>query len=256
MNGLVDLMRATLAGFFLFLLPTLAGCSTVESTVAKDRDGLPGPGDFAIHGIDVSKYQGLIDWQRVSSSGTQFAYIKATEGGDLMDEAFQRNWEAARAAGVKRGAYHFVYWCRPAHEQMAWFEQNVPIDTQALPPVLDVELTPDSKTCKHMPPREEALAQVTAMLAEMERHYGKRPVIYTTVDFYQRILQGTLTEYPTWVRSTKYYPSVKYGDRRWHFWQYQSDGSVAGIHSKVDRNAFFGSEKQWQAFLDGHPDVH
>jgi lysozyme len=221
------------------------GCSTLETDI------YPRPRDFAIHGVDVSKYQGLIDWDQVRGSGTQFAYIKATEGGDLMDEAFARNWEAAKAAGIRRGAYHFVYWCRPAQEQMAWFEQNVPFDEKALPPVLDVELTPDSRTCKHMPQRDVAMATISAMLREMEYHYGKRPVIYTTVDFYQRFLQQDLPDYPIWVRSTKYYPSVKYGDRRWHFWQYQSDGTVAGIRAKVDRNAFYGSEEQWMAFLDG-----
>jgi lysozyme len=223
----------------------LAGCSTLETDV------YPRPRDFAIHGVDVSKYQGLIDWDQVRGSGTQFAYIKATEGGDLIDEAFPRNWEAAKAAGVRRGAYHFVYWCRPAQEQMAWFEQHVPLDDQALPPVLDVELTPDSKTCKQMPERAVALATIAEMLREMAAHYGKRPVIYTTVDFYQRFLQQNFSDYPIWVRSTKYYPSVKYGDRRWHFWQYQSDGNVAGIRAKVDRNAFYGSEEQWMAFLDG-----
>jgi lysozyme len=224
---------------------SLGGCSTLETEV------YPRPGDFSIHGIDVSKYQGLIDWDQVRGSGTQFAYIKATEGGDLMDDAFARNWEAAKSAGVRRGAYHFVYWCRPAREQAAWFEQNVPQDADALPPVLDVELTPDSKTCKQMPRRDAALATIAERLNELEAHYGKRPVIYTTVDFYQRFLQHDFAEYPIWVRSTKFYPSVKYGDRPWHFWQYQSDGKVAGIRSRVDRNAFYGSEQQWQAFLEG-----
>ena len=56
-------------------------------------------------------------------------------------------------------------------------------------------------------------------------------------------------DYPIWVRSTKYTPSVKYGPRPWHFWQYQSDGSIAGIQVHVDRDAFFGTQKQWEAFL-------
>ena len=90
------------------------------------------------------------------------------------------------------------------------------------------------------------------MLQEMERHFGKRPVIYSTVDFYAGILaDGGLSDYPVWVRSTKYSPSIKYGDRRWHFWQYQSDARIPGIQAKVDRNAFFGSARQWEAFLGG-----
>ncbi len=84
----------------------------------------------------------------------------------------------------------------------------------------------------------------------MERHSGKRPVIYTTVDFYEAILaDGAFMDYPIWVRSTKHHPSVKYGSRPWHFWQYQSDGSVAGISGHVDRDAFFGSKAEWDAFL-------
>jgi lysozyme len=88
------------------------------------------------------------------------------------------------------------------------------------------------------------------MLDEMERHYGKRPIIYTTVDFYQAILaDGAFMDYAIWVRSTKYHPAVKYGPRPWRFWQYQSDGSIAGISVHVDRDAFFGTNDQWQAFL-------
>jgi len=86
----------------------------------------------------------------------------------------------------------------------------------------------------------------------MERHYGKRPVIYVTVDFYQAILSdGEFSDYPMWVRSTKHPPNVPYGNRRWAFWQYQSDGRVPGINAKVDRNAFFGDESQWRAWLAG-----
>ncbi|MFY9970174.1 MAG: GH25 family lysozyme, partial [Roseiarcus sp.] len=70
------------------------------------------------------------------------------------------------------------------------------------------------------------------------------------VDFYEAILaDGAFMDYPIWVRSTKHHPSVKYGSRPWHFWQYQSDGSIAGISGHVDRDAFFGSKSEWEAFL-------
>ena len=61
---------------------------------------------------------------------------------------------------------------------------------------------------------------------------------------------GAFSDYPIWVRSTKWEPKVKYGARKWHFWQYQSDGYVPGIAAKVDRNAFHGSHRDWQAFLN------
>ena len=87
-----------------------------------------------IHGVDISKWQGKVDWAALRQAGTQFAFIKATEGGDHVDNRFIENWYGAKQAGVPRGAYHFVYWCRPAHEQAMWFKKNVPHDPQALPP--------------------------------------------------------------------------------------------------------------------------
>ena len=210
----------------------------------------PFPHDFAIHGIDVSKYQGDIDWAQVKSSGVKFAYIKATEGGDHIDAKFQQNWNGARAVGLPRGAYHFVYWCRPWHEEMRHFIQTVPREPDALPPVLDVEATPESKKCKRRLERGPVLAEMREMLRAMERHYGKKPVIYSTVDFYEAILSpNELEEYPIWIRSTKYSPHVKYGSRHWHFWQYQSDARIPGIVGNVDRNAFRGDHRQWLAFI-------
>ena len=97
-----------------------------------------------------------------------------------------------------------------------------------LPPVLDVEATPTSPTCRRHLEREQTLQDIKAMLVEMERFYGKKPIIYTTVDFYEAIHRNALGEYPIWICSTKHRPSVKYGDRAWHFWQYQSDGWVQG----------------------------
>ncbi len=206
--------------------------------------------EFSVHGVDVSKYQGDIDWQAVKESGVGFAFIKATEGGDALDSKFQRNWAAAKAAGVPRGAYHFVYWCRPPHEETGFFKSVVPAEPDALPPVLDVEATPTSRTCKRTLYREEVLRDMRVMLEDLERHYGKKPIIYSSVDFYQAILHsGALAEYPIWVRSTKYHPAVRYGDRKWTFWQYRSDGHVPGISVAVDQNTFNGSHAQWREWL-------
>ena len=102
-------------GALAALALTLAGCGGGGAVLDFD-EGLPRPSDYAIHGIDVSKYQGDIDWNKVKDSGVKFVWIKATEGGDHTDEKFAANWAGAKAAGIPRGAYHFVYWCRPANE--------------------------------------------------------------------------------------------------------------------------------------------
>ena len=226
------------------------GLASAPPRAPKPSEALDYSKRFSVHGIDVSKYQGPIDWNAVAASDVQFAWIKATEGADHLDSRFATNWAGAKAAGVPRGAYHFVYWCRPWRQEMAWFKQVVPVERDALPPVLDVEATPESRTCKRRLTPEEAIPEMRAMLADMESHYGKKPIIYVTVDFYQAILADhELDDYPIWIRSTKHHPSVKYGGRNWTFWQYQSDGRVSGINAKIDRNVFKGSVAEWNAWL-------
>jgi lysozyme len=240
-------------GWLATLAFALAGCGGGGGPAMLDfDDGYPKPTDYPIHGIDVSKYQGTIDWNAVAGSGVKFVWIKATEGGDHIDERFQANWQGAKLAGIAHGAYHFMYWCRPPIEEATWFEENVPVEEDALPPVLDVEPTPDSRTCRRHLERDQTIADMKVMLDEMERHFGKRPIIYTSVDFYRSILGGgAFADYPIWVRSTKHNPALPYGDRDWKFWQYQADGAVPGIDGHVDRNVFYGDHDQWQAFLDG-----
>ncbi|HTJ01759.1 MAG TPA: GH25 family lysozyme [Methylovirgula sp.] len=222
----------------------LAGCAGSEPGLIY-----PTASDYRIHGVDVSKYQGDIDWNTVEQSGIKFAWIKATEGGDFYDEKFSRNWELSKQAGIVRGAYHFMYWCRPAEEQAQWFIEHVPKDPSALPPVLDVEWNGSSKTCPRRVARSVALAEMKVVLAAMEQAYGKKPVIYTSIDFYHDVIEGSLTEYPLWMRSVKCNPALKYGKRRWHFWQHTEHARIPGIRGNVDENAFYGTPRQWNAFL-------
>jgi lysozyme len=232
-----------------FLALSLSGCSTIETAQQEQ----PVTDDFPIHGIDVSKYQGGIDWPAAAKGGVRFAYLKATEGGDRKDDRFQANWDGARAAGIPTGAYHFYYFCRPVEDQIAWFKTHVPPAADALPPVLDMEWNPDSPTCKKRPPADQIRREMNAFLSEMEAFYGKKPIVYTTVDFHRDVLPGHLGHHRFWLRSVASHPSKKYGDRRWTFWQYTATGSVPGVSGKVDRNVFAGSEAQWQAFLGQSP---
>jgi lysozyme len=209
------------------------------------------PGHYRVHGIDVSKYQGDIDWRRVHASGVSFAFIKATEGGDHTDDRFAENWAAARAAGVPRGAYHYYYFCRPAEEQAAWFMNHVPKDPAALPPVLDLEWTHKSRTCRYRPDGETVRSEARAFLKAVQRRYGKRPVIYTTVDFYRDNELWRLEGYPFWLRSVAGHPSEVYPDQDWHFWQYTGTGVVDGIEGPTDLNVFAGSFGQMLSWAYG-----
>ena len=217
-------------------------------TDARPHPGIAAAHALPIHGIDVSRWQKNIDWASVAQSGKRFAFIKATEGGDHVDPLFLQNWVGAARAGVPRSAYHFMFWCRAAQDQAAWFKQVVPRDPNALPPVLDVEWNGESRTCAKKIPRERALAMIAHMLREMEAHTGKRPIIYTDITFHKDILEGEFRHHAHWIRSTATEPENRYNDRTWTFWQYTTTGRVPGISGAVDRNAFYGSESDWAHF--------
>lgn len=247
----------------LFLTLIIAGCSSSQKTMGTKTPATYSkahvfpmieksyePASHEVHGIDVSKYQGNIDWEKVRQAGVSFAWIKATEGGDHLDGKFKTNWDNAKAAGVLRGAYHFTYWCRSLGEQADWFIKNVPVDPDALPPVLDVEWNHDSKSCPFKADREVALREMKVFLFKMENHYGKRPVIYADIPFHKDVLaNGELSEYPFWIRAVKDPPHTRYSNRKWSFWQFTATGTIPGIPAKVDRNVFAGSIKDWNRLV-------
>ena len=238
----------------LLLTLVVAGCSGSKLKAEFKGDSDPHTGVARAHrmpvqGIDISRYQGEIDWSTVRRSGIRFAYMKVSEGGDHLDASFYRNWEAAARAGIARGVYHFMYWCRTAAEQAVWFSHAVPHDPTQLPPVLDLEWNNHSVTCPKRVSREVALEKIRKMLEIMEYHTGKRPVIYTDINFHRDVLEGELKGYEFWLRSVAAEPHERYKNRPWTFWQYTATGRVPGIGGNVDRNVFVGSESDWRRWL-------
>jgi lysozyme len=223
-------------------------------TRAKFRDAKPvkfsggSPKPFQVHGVDVSRWQGRIDWQKLKAHGANFAFIKATDGGDHLDPMFRSNWKAAAEAGIPRGAYHFMYWCRNAESQAKWFIRNVPRQAGALPPVIDVEWNGESR-CRQRLSRKRVLEKMTVFSDMLERHYGQRPIIYTAPDFYDDNLRGAFPNHTFWLRSVAAHPADRYPNRDWVFWQYSGTGLSKGVAGRIDLNVFNGSEEAWRRWL-------
>lgn len=202
------------------------------------------PNQYRIHGIDVSRYQKRVNWSLVSKMKDrdvqlQFVFIKATEGDDLLDDQFFRNWKRAKEHKMVRGAYHFFNEASDGHEQALHFIKQVNLEPGDLAPVLDVETYTGNNI-------EAFLNEVEVWLKLVGAHYGIKPILYSNAAFYNQYLHDRFSDYPLWVAhyQNRDRPRV---DRKWQFWQHSETGRVNGISSKVDFNVFNGDSADFES---------
>lgn len=202
-----------------------------------------------VSGIDVSYYQGTIDWQSVKEAGTGFAFARATYGTTKVDPKFSVNWQVMRNAGVMRGAYHFFVAVEDALEQANFFINTVgSLSSGDLPPVLDVEA--GSGTSGSL------VNDVQTWLSAVEQKLGVTPMIYTAPSYWNEYMTSGFGKYPLWVAEygVTTPKSVK-GWGEWTFWQHSQSGTVAGIEGTVDLDYFNGSLSELLAFANSSPGV-
>lgn len=197
-----------------------------------------------IQGVDVSWHQGPIDWRALAADDVAFAYIKATEGADHVDERFAANWRDAGDAGLYRGAYHFFTLCQPGARQAANFIAVVPRAPGALPAALDLE---HMGPCREGPTMPDVIVEARAFLDRVEAHYGVRPIIYTTRQFHDAHLAELQGE-RFWIRSIATPPAFRQND--WVIWQHHNRGHKRGVSGPIDLNAFRGDAAALAAFAD------
>lgn len=197
------------------------------------------PGGYEIRGIDISHYQGEIDWDRlqnamIEKSPVRFIVMKATEGSSKVDPSFNQNFSLAREYGYIRGAYHFWSNKSSARSQAYFFLKNVPLEEGDLPPVLDVEHKPKDKTI------EEFQRDVLTWLHIVEDKYHVKPIIYTYYKFKMNYLSSPVfDDYPYWI-AHYYVDKIEYKGE-WKFWQHTDAGRLPGIKGYVDFNIYNGS---------------
>ncbi|CAL9626562.1 Lysozyme M1 [Streptomyces sp. enrichment culture] len=219
--------------------------------------GVLAPTD-GVQGIDVSHWQGSINWTSVRNAGIQFAWMKATEGTSYKDPSFNTNYPAAYHAGVIRGAYHFA---RPnvssGATQANYFVNNGggwSRDNLTLPGVLDIEHNPYGAMCYGL-----STTQMRSWINDFYNTYksrtGRDVVIYTTASWWNTCTgnwTGMYSKSPLWVAhwTTASSPTIPSGFPTWTVWQYTSTGSVSGVSGNVDRNKFNGSRDRLLALAN------
>lgn len=195
--------------------------------------GLPSDGGEIYQGIDVSQWQGYVDFSRVYGSGIRVVYVRAGEGSSYIDPFWERNFANAKAAGLKVGAYYFVTARTASQARQQAHQFAVLLEGKALDcrPAMDFEVAEGLSDAEYR--------QVAAVFLESLREYtGKDVLIYSDITNARR-LDASFSVYPLWV--AEYGVSEvedPYFWNSWAGWQYSDNGRVAGISGAVDRDYF------------------
>lgn len=198
---------------------------------------------YPIRGVDVSRHNGMMNFDAMAADGIKFVFIKATEGGTHRDENFHMNYQKAVRAGLAVGAYHFFRFDVDGVVQALNFCKMVGDKPLPVGAVIDVEKHGNDESIS-----PEIVSEQVAAMADYLSLKGHRVIIYTNKAGYYDYIYGHLGMYPLWICSFSEVPI----NAEWTFWQYNHHGSVPGIRGDVDENVFCGSASEWHTFL--HPD--
>ncbi|MGZ6142712.1 MAG: glycoside hydrolase family 25 protein [Myxococcales bacterium] len=234
---------------FALLLAALWACQPDSQHPGVERGPMPSSAltvcadGGTVRGVDISHYEGVINWTRVAAAGEAFGITKATEGVTFKDPMFASNWPAIKSAGLVRGAYHFF---RPADsgiQQADFFLRTV--DTFGpgdLPPILDWEVTDSVSNAVDV-------SEVQDFVDEIRARTGLTTILYTSARFLGTVGNPTqFSNLPLWDANWNVTcPNIPSAWPRWTFWQYADNGIVSGIDAGVDVNYFNGSLADLQA---------
>lgn len=212
----------------------------------------PSEEEYPIHGVDVSYYQGEIDWQVLAEENIEFAFIKATEGSSHIDTKFEENWEQAGKTDLRRGAYHFFSFESSGKVQAEHFISVVPKTAGDLSPVVDIEFYGDR--FYNRPDAEKTRTELRSLLDTLEVYYGVKPIIYATESSYSAYIRGHFDGYPLWIRNIYFSPNMGMPGK-WMFWQYDNEAVLRGYSGeseRIDLNVFYGSKEEWGKFLKNY----
>jgi len=245
------LVGASLA--LLLVLGLTPGASASQATSTSTSPATADATTATLEGIDVSHWQGTIDWTKVAAAGKKFAIIKATESTNYIDPMYATNHAGAKAAGMWTGSYHFAQPSTNANDAVLeadYFAAHINLGAGDLIPALDLEVSGGLSVTA-------LKAWVMSFMNEVTARVGTRPMIYTSPSFWSTYMGNTTAladaGYTTlwiahWGVTSPTVPANNWGGHGWTFWQYTSSGTVSGITGRVDLDRFNGLDLTPQAY--------
>jgi lysozyme len=233
---------------FLALAGAVAGCAMQtgdEPTGQVSQASVCATGSV-VKGVDVSVYQGTVDWTSVKGAGMDFAIARISDGSDL-DTQFATNWSGMKSAGLVRGAYQYF---EPGQDPTT--QANIVISAVGKLGSGDLPVTADMETTGG-----ESAATIAANLktwmAAVQAGTGKAPMVYTAEGYWDGSVDSTaFASNPLWVANWGVScPTLPTGWSTWDFWQDADNGTVAGISGAVDTDEYNGTLAQLQTFAGG-----
>ena len=190
-----------------------------------------------IHGIDLSHYHGNVFWETVGdNSKMAYVYLKATEGGDKIDDKYVSNIELAHRYGLKVGSYHFYRPKISQEKQLDNFITQCRPGDQDLIPMVDIETKSDL-------PTEEFCDSLFKFLNLLEQVYRQKPLIYTFANFYDHYLLGKIDDYKLMIAQYTQREPVLKDNRDFIMWQYTGKGHINGVNGYVDKSRLMGKHR-------------
>jgi lysozyme len=232
--------------FAVLVLGALAACEPPAELAHVSQAATTCADGATLPGIDVSTYQGTIDWDKVKAAGIQYAFIRVSHGLVTLDDKFDRNWSEAKRVGILRGAYQYLEPSDNTDQQAQLLIDTMgALDATDLPPVLDME-------------KQDAMtgAQLSAMMdawsAKVSAATGRKPILYTSPAFWTGIVgsPASSTQHKLWIANYGVTcPDVPAPWTRWDFWQKSAKGSISGITGDVDLDVFNGDAAALSQFI-------
>ena len=238
---LITVLIITLILFVIFLL--MVNGYIIPTKIEAEK--------FEVKGVDVSEYQGEVDWDKIKEQNIDFAFIKATEGSKGKDNSFDKNYEKLKNMDMLLGLYHFFSFESLGEEQADNYIKvvgNIENDENLMLPIIDIEYYSYYKKVK--PNKEWVTKELQKMLDKLEKTYRVKPIIYTTMEFYQEYIEGEFLEYDIWIRNILTKPDLE--NREWKFWQYTGRGRLEGYNGEeefIDLNVFNGSKEDFENYI-------